>query len=92
MSNPLPRTVLLLSHHHDAWIVGSAANPTVEKPKDYDVLVPFRNWQAASAMIPSFAVPNRFGGWNFDADGATMDVWPGDLSWVMQYHKCEWAW
>jgi len=38
-------------------------------------------------LIPKDAKPNTFGGWKFNVmmDGyqITIDVWPGDLGWLM---------
>lgn len=91
----LPKLVLALTHNHDAWIVGSAADPHEIEPRDYDVLVPFYEWGPASALIPGDARVNSFGGWKCVSDGVEVDVWPGDpgdLGWLMQRVRAQWAW
>jgi hypothetical protein len=92
MSSALPKLVGSLTHLHDAWIVGGAANPNNKSPRDWDVLVPYSSWQAASGLIPSDAKPNRFGGWKCRSNGYDVDVWPGELSWLIQHPKCIWIW
>lgn len=90
MSN-YPPLVLALTHHHDAWIVGSAADPSNTTPRDIDVLVPLQNWQQASALIPKDAKVNSFGGWKCVVDEIEVDVWPGDLGWLMRSPKSKYA-
>jgi hypothetical protein len=92
MPSNLPRLVLSLTHNHDAWIIGGAANPDNETPRDYDIIVPFYEWGPASSLIPPNATPNSFGGWKCISDGIEVDVWPGDLGWIMQRPKCVWTW
>lgn len=92
MSSTLPPIVAQLTHNFDAWIVGSAADPATQQPRDWDVLVPFHEWHRAVACVPSSAQPNCFGGWKFESNGQSIDVWPGDLSWLMQRPQARWAW
>lgn len=92
MSSSLPRIVLALCNSHDAWIIGSAAVPGHDKPRDFDVVVSYSNWGPASCLIPPNAKPNRFGGWKCADDGVEVDVWPGELAWLAQNHMFEWAW
>lgn len=77
----------------DAWIVGSAAAPdcNYETVRDIDVLVPFSHWKEAALLIPPDAKPNTFGGWKFVSDGKEIDVWPGELGWVMSNAAAKWA-
>jgi len=84
MSSKYPKLVLDMTHAHDAWIVGSAADPNNENPRDYDVIVPHSEWQKACMLIPSNAKPNHFGGWKCISEEIEVDVWPGDLGWIMQ--------
>lgn len=90
-----PPLVLALTHHHDAWIVGGAANPEAKEFRDIDILVPLSHWQAAAALIPKNATVNSFGGFkcvcNDGYADIVVDVWPGELSWVMQHPKAKWA-
>ena len=88
----LPPLALKLTHMHDAWIVGSAADPCNESPRDYDVIVPFSSWGQACMLIPGDAKPNSFGGFKCIDDGIEVDVWPGDLGWLMQRPKAMYAW
>jgi hypothetical protein len=88
----LPPLVALLTNFHEAWIVGSAADPGVKKPRDYDVVVPFRNWRAAAGLIPKDAWVNSFGGWKSVSAGVEVDVWPGDLDVLLQHPKTSYIW
>ncbi|MDP1712680.1 MAG: hypothetical protein Q8K86_09520 [Candidatus Nanopelagicaceae bacterium] len=54
------------------------------KERDYDVVVPFYEWGKAAVLIPKNAKPNTFGGWKCVSEGKVVDVWPGDLGWLMQ--------
>ena len=92
MSTTLPKLVIALTHNCDAWIVGSSADPSVESPRDWDVIVPFNCWGLAAHLIPRDAKCNTFGGWKCDSDGVEVDVWPGDLGWLMQHPKAKYAW
>jgi hypothetical protein len=91
---PLPRIVIKLTHLHEAWVVGSAADPSKNPAecRDIDVLVPFAHWPAVALHIPGDAKPTMFGGWKFTSDGREIDIWPGDLAWLMTNAKAQWAW
>ena len=92
MSHQNPPLVEKLCHFHEAWIVGSAADPTNTDPRDYDVLVPLSKWQDAAGLIPSNATINTFGGFKCIEEGIEIDVWPGELSWLMSRPKTQWIW
>ena len=94
MSHVLPALVSKIVFAHEAWIVGSAAKPSVDfkKVRDYDVLVPYSHWQQACMLIPSDAKPNTFGGFKFMSEGREVDCWPGDLGWLMVNSCSKWAW
>lgn len=94
MAHSLPALVCKLTHAHEAWIVGSAADPKTDHtlPRDYDVLVPFSHWQEAAMLIPPDAKPNTFGGWKCKSEGQEVDVWPGDLGWLLTNSAAKWAW
>jgi hypothetical protein len=93
MASKLPKLVLHLTHAHNGWIVGSGADPNLkEPPRDYDVVIPFSEWQQACMLIPSDAVPNTFGGWKCLSDGFEVDVWPAELSWLMQRPQMKFIW
>jgi hypothetical protein len=94
MSHFLPPLVHHLTIAHDAWVVGSGARPDADykKLRDYDVIVPFSEWQRASLLIPTDAKPNTFRGWKCRSEGAEVDVWPGELGWLITNVKCEWIW
>lgn len=93
MAHELPILVGKLTHFHEAWIVGSAADPKNESPRDWDILVPLSKWQDAAGLIPASAISNSFGGFKIlDENGVEIDVWPGELSWIMQRPKSTWAW
>jgi hypothetical protein len=92
MSHKLPKLVCSLTHNFDAWIVGSAADIKNSSPRDYDVIVPFSQWGPASQMIPPDAKPNTFGGWKCMSEGVEVDVWPGELGWLMAKPKSKYVW
>ena len=77
MKRKLPSLVAMLTTSHDAWIVGSAADPDVENPKDFDVQVPYSEWGKACMLIPKDAKVNCLGGFKCKSDGVDVDVWPG---------------
>jgi hypothetical protein len=89
--NHLPAIVSKLCYAHEAWIVGSAALD-INNANDYDVLVSFAHWKDAAMLIPEEARPNSFGGWKFTNDGATIDVWPGDLVWFLTNNIVQAIW
>lgn len=92
MAKHYPRLVGLLVTNFDAWIVGSAANLKCDHPRDWDVLVPFHNWSKAVSCIPIDAKMNSYGGWKFKDGGVEIDVWPGDVGWIMSNPLTEWLW
>jgi hypothetical protein len=75
-------------------MVGASADPNCNlvKARDFDVLVPFSYWQQAAMLIPPTAVPNTFGGWKCQSEGREVDVWPGELAWLLTNHAARWAW
>ena len=92
MSATLPKLVLDMCFAHDGWIVGSAADPENTKPRDYDVIVPFSEWRKAAMHIPEDAKRNHFGGWKCMSEGVEVDVWGGEIGWVMQSPLSKWVW
>jgi hypothetical protein len=91
MKHP-PKLVCALAYGHDAWVVGSGAKEDNADPRDWDVLVPFSEWFAAAMLIPKDAVPNAFGGWKCMSDGKEIDVWPGDLGYLLSLSPMSVAW
>jgi hypothetical protein len=83
---------------HDAWVVGSAAQPGAGEVRDYDVLVPWPRWNEAALLVPRDARPNAFGGWKCkDVDDTLgrvfeVDVWPDDLGRFMTCALAAHAW
>lgn len=91
--NSLPKIVSALVHTCEAWIVGGAARPIPEScPRDWDVIVPHSHWHIAAQHIPPIAVPNSFGGWKIKGMDTVIDVWPGDMAWLMQQDKATCLW
>lgn len=87
----LPPLARKLCDHFEAWIIGGAANPSAQKPRDIDISVPHFLWVKAAVLIPKTARPNTFGGWK--VPGKTpIDIWPDDLARVVTYSGCLWAW
>lgn len=91
MSSTLPKLVVALCTNFDAWIVGSAADPSNDNPRDIDVLVPIYSWGQACHLIPKNAKVNSLGGWKC-FDDIEIDIWPGDLGWLMQSSRSKYAW
>lgn len=93
LARAIPRFVTSVCANFGAWVVGSAAHPDNLSPRDWDVVVPFSRWNDVAHMIPLSATPNRFGGWKFkDNDGNEIDVWPGEVSWLMFQPRIQQLW
>lgn len=92
MASKHPKLVLSLTHFFDGWVVGSGADPDITNPRDYDIIIPFSRWAEASTLIPMDAVPNHFGGWKCISEGVEVDVWPGELGWIMQRPSLKHVW
>lgn len=85
-----PALVCQLIERFDAWIVGSACDTL--NPKDYDIVVPWKYWDAAALLIPKDATVNTFGGWKCQSEGKEVDVWPGDLGMLFLSTAAKHAW
>ena len=91
--NRLPRIARLICSLSNAWLVGSVADPFNNKPKDYDIAVPFQDWKKIGLCIPKDAKPTMFGdGWKFMSDGHEINVWPDDIVNIFMCAKCDWMW
>jgi hypothetical protein len=92
----IPPLVALLVQYHSAWIVGSAANPENNNPRDYDVVVPFACWSKAAALIPKDATVNTYGGWKCkvsdNGNVYEVDIWPEDMEKMLSSAYSEWIW
>jgi len=82
----LPNFVKILCHSHDAWIVGSGAayllDVKIDVPADWDVIVPFSQWNNLAFSIPPNSRTNSNGGVEINTtDGYEIDFWPGELGW-----------
>lgn len=85
MANQLPDIVSKLCYGHDAWIVGGAVYQ--DDPKDWDVVVPYSEWNEAAMLIPPNATANSFGGFEFKMNGILFDVWPDEIGKLMTNKK-----
>jgi hypothetical protein len=95
MARVLPVLVNKLTYLHEGWVIGSAALASTDlaNVRDYDILISFAHWREAAALVPADARPNSFGGWKCSTpEGAIVDVWPGDIGWVMTNAMCTAAW
>lgn len=94
MAHVIPALAAKILYGHEAWMVGSAAVPDCDftTVRDFDIVVPFSHWQQASLLIPADAWPNTFGGWKFLSETKEVDVWPGDLAWLLTNQAFKWAW
>lgn len=86
----LPELVCKLCYAHGGWIVGGGA--VQDSPKDYDIAVPFGQWQAAAMLIPREARPNPFGGWKVASEGIDVDVWPCEVGELMTNRMVKELW
>jgi hypothetical protein len=69
----LPHNLLLwlLCDTYDGWVIGSAADPSKENPRDFDVVLTQANYEFASKEVYELWLakklcrvkPNYFGGW-----------------------------
>jgi len=79
----LPLAVKMFCRNNRGWIVGGAARWLLgradEPPRDWDIIIPLAEWPAAAGSIPRGSVTNSHGGVKLVADGAQIDVWPGDI-------------
>lgn len=94
MSHKLPKLILDISvvSKHQSFIVGSAADPNINNPRDFDIIVPFSTWNEVCMLIPKDAVPNTFGGWKCKSGESIVDVWPGELNNVIIAEMFKYAW
>jgi hypothetical protein len=91
----LPSFIRIIATNNEVWIVGGAAdiNASIERLKDIDVLVPFHAWHAIAPHIPKDAKPNSFGGWKFTTEeGVVIDIWPGDIGFLLKSHLTKYVW
>jgi len=79
---------------HDGWVIGTAADPScdLKTVRDIDIMIPWSNWSKAALLVPEEAHPNTFGGWKFDKDGVTYDVWPDELGSCLSNAFTKWVW
>lgn len=93
LARSIPRFVTSVCANFGAWVVGSAADPANHSPRDWDVVVPFSRWNDMAHLIPLSATPNKFGGWKFkDDDENEIDVWPGEVAWLMFQPRIQRLW
>jgi len=86
----LPNIVKTTLSISDGWLVGSAAEQLLfhseKPPRDYDIIVPFNNWQKTILSLRTFPhALNSFGGMKFKSDfnsseTVEIDLWPQELS------------
>lgn len=74
----LPTLVRQLGLYCDAWLVGGAVDEVT--PKDYDVVIPYSQWNNACMFLPKQIEFNTYGGIKCVSDGFSIDVWTDDLS------------
>lgn len=79
--NKTPREVRVFAM--SGWIVGGGARYLLDidtdPPKDWDILIPWPEWNYIRGLIPEGAKANRFGGFKFTDGEYVLDVWPDDL-------------
>jgi hypothetical protein len=90
----LPTFVRKVLSITDVWIVGSMAHPdaSLSEGSDFDLLVPYSDWDVVARLIPNDAKVNSQGGWRFMSSGISIDVWPGDLGKFVTGLGFEYAW
>ena len=90
----LPTLIRVWATNNGVWVVGSGAhiNASIDNLKDIDILVPFHEWHSIAPYIPKDAKPNSFGGWKFTTEGIEVDVWPGDVRFLLTSPLTEYVW
>lgn len=89
----LPALVRALTHNFDAWIVGSACFE--EEPRDYDLFIPIKNWEAVCSMLSKIKcyTLNSMGGLKFhDDEGNEIDIWTGSMENFLASSMFKGAW
>lgn len=69
----------------------------MEKPRDYDVVIPFFRWDdAVQILLAHNPKPNSFGGYKVlmsdRGELHEIDVWPGDIGRYFCRKFCKYAW
>ncbi len=92
--NELPHSVKYMVQHYDAWIVGSAAQPSsnILQVNDVDVIISFSQWNKVTGLIPLDAKKNKYGGWKYSEEGIEIDVWPDELNNFMNSAIPQYLW
>lgn len=84
-----PQLVKILCYQYEAWIMGGAARVIAlnrgEPIKDWDILVPAIWWPRACMLITKGTPANSFGGFKVVEDGVDIDVWAGDVGWLLSH-------
>ncbi len=84
------RTALIIS---DGWLVGSSVVAILngEEVKDYDIIVPYKNWDIAILSLKNYPFElNTFGGFKFKIPSTKegkfdyLDIWPQDVDTFMK--------
>lgn len=75
-----PQLVSRLTKLCEGWIIGSAANPDISNPRDYDIFIPIEKWSLACAIIPIDSKINRMGGFKAISEGIEIDIWTGNMN------------
>jgi hypothetical protein len=90
----LPISVKHMVQNYNAWIVGSAADPssTIKQVKDIDVIISFSLWNKVVGLIPENATKNNYGGWKYGDNGKIIDVWPDELNHFMSSDMPKYLW
>lgn len=87
----IPDIVRQLCWLFDGWIVGGAVDFITGKStecNDIDIVIPITNWTKASKLIPAGSKANSFGGFKFESEGFSIDVWADDIGIVLvESHK-----
>lgn len=74
------------------WILGGAAVPGASEIKDLDIMVEHHYWFLASSLIPREARVNTLGGFKWEEEGLSIDMWPDELSRLVVRPKFKAAW
>ncbi len=91
MREKIPHEVQIYSQT-GCWVVGGAADPDNLAPNDWDILCPYHLWSVVAASIPKTAMPTSLGGWRFEINNVSIDIWPDDLGrYLAEHSRANWV-
>jgi hypothetical protein len=78
----LPEVIQQMLIVSDGWLVGSSIDKILndEKVTDFDIAVPYDKWELTIAAFKNYKFKlNTYGGFKFDINDISIDMWPQDI-------------